>query len=103
MGYNMRFKYIRLEQAGKIPIGDGFREYFAPEGVAMYHSKRYGKYYVIISDRRGNIAQYELFYNDRNTGENAILAKIYDDKGVPWALSKGKTPIEGIVADDEKD
>ena len=91
-----------LQKVGELPLGSGLAPGSdAPYGLAMYYSQRLGRYYVFISDKEGRVAQYQLRYNPSGSlaRENLVTA---DRLGL-WDVSDDGLPVEGIVADDEKD
>ena len=96
--------FAGLELVGRIDIGDGFAAApGAPYGLAMYHSRRWNRYFVLASDHRGRVAQFELLSNPRGKGAERVTARRHDDGGRPWAITPDRTAVEGIVADDELD
>ena len=93
-----------LTLVGAIPIGSGFDSGTAsPYGLCMYHSRRWDRYFVFVSGYQGRVAQFEMRYDPNGAKGRRILGKRYGAGASPWDLSGGRCPVEGIVADDERD
>lgn len=91
-----------LQKVGELPLGGGLAPGSdAPYGLAMYYSQRLKRYYVFISDKDGKVAQYRLRYNPSGSLERENL--ITADRLGLWDVSRDGSPVEGIVADDERD
>lgn len=96
--------FTGMDRVGKIDIGTGFAAGpNAPYGMAIYYCRSNGKHYVFISDKEGNVAEFELTHNPGGSGTDRVLGTRYDDGGSPWDISGDGTEVEGIVADDRRD
>lgn len=98
---NSNGDFAGMEHVGEIPLGNGFASgSSAPYGLAMYHSKSQGIYYVLASDKKGKVSQYRLDFDPNGSGESQIVgtrvAGLRD-------VSRNNSEVEGIVADDERD
>ncbi len=58
-------------------------------GLCMYHSTSFGKYYVFVNNKRGDIEQREIFANDSGLVEASFVRRL-----------KVNSQVEGCVADD---
>lgn len=93
--------FAALEAVGAIPVGEGFATGDdAPYGLALYHSRRHGRHFVIASDKEGHVAQWALTHDPVGIGEARIAAERVVG---PFDVSGDGSEIEGIVADDELD
>ncbi len=96
--------FAGLALVGRIPIGSGFAGGSdAPYGLAMFHARSVGRFSVLVSDKRGHLAQYTLSHApERGSGET-VRGTRHDAAGRPWLVNDGSCPVEGIVADDDRE
>jgi len=93
--------FAGLELVGRIAVGGKAAGNPVPYGLAMYHSRRLGRYFAIVSDIPGRIWQVELVHKAGGKGSDRITGKLLGGKDAPWRICPGQ--VEGIVADDEND
>jgi len=58
-------------------------------GLCMYHSTLFGKYYVFVNNKSGDVEQREIFANDNGLVEASFVRRL-----------KVNSSVEGCVADD---